>query len=99
MARLRVDLPIELAMRVKGRIAKVGKNYEVDDQGHGPRSRKVTEVAAGRPGRRGIVSVSGFAALVVSDGFVLQSMLILLGIGMLAGAIGSGIAASRFLDV
>ncbi len=26
-------------------------------------------------------------------------MLILLGIGMLAGAIGSGIAASRFLDV
>jgi cell division transport system permease protein len=42
---------------------------------------------------------SGFAALVVSDGFVLQSMLILLAIGMVAGAIGSGIAASRFLDV
>jgi len=42
---------------------------------------------------------SGFAALVVSDGVVFQSMLILLGIGMVAGAIGSGIAASRFLDV
>jgi len=42
---------------------------------------------------------SGFAALVVSDGFVLQSMLVLLAIGMVAGAIGSGIAASRFLDV
>jgi cell division transport system permease protein len=42
---------------------------------------------------------SGFAALVVSDGFVFQSMLILLAIGMVAGAIGSGIAASRFLDV
>ena len=42
---------------------------------------------------------SGFAALVVTDGYVLTVMLIILGIGMLAGAIGSGIAASRFLDV
>lgn len=42
---------------------------------------------------------SGFAALVVSDWPVFRSMLIILGIGMLAGAIGSGIAASRFLDV
>jgi cell division transport system permease protein len=42
---------------------------------------------------------SGFAALVVTDGFLFRSMLILLGIGMVAGAIGSGIAASRFLDV
>jgi|SRR5215216_4181784 len=42
---------------------------------------------------------SGFAALVVNDGFVFQSMLVLLAIGMIAGAIGSGIAASRFLDV
>ena len=42
---------------------------------------------------------SGFAALVVTDGYVLTVMLIILGIGMVAGAIGSGIAASRFLDV
>ncbi len=42
---------------------------------------------------------SGFAALVVDDGFLLKRMLILLAIGMVAGAIGSGIAASRFLDV
>lgn len=39
------------------------------------------------------------AALVVSDGYVSSVMLILLLIGALAGAIGSGIAASRFLDV
>jgi cell division transport system permease protein len=44
-------------------------------------------------------SDSGFAALVVDDGFLVQRMLILLGIGMVAGAIGSGIAASRFLDI
>ena len=42
---------------------------------------------------------SGFAALVVSDGFLFGRMAILLGIGMVAGAIGAGIAASRFLDV
>jgi cell division transport system permease protein len=42
---------------------------------------------------------SGFAALVVTDGFLFRSMVILLAIGMVAGAIGSGIAASRFLDV
>ncbi len=42
---------------------------------------------------------SGFAALVVTDGFVFRSMLVILVIGMVAGAIGSGIAASRFLDV
>jgi cell division protein FtsX len=42
---------------------------------------------------------SGFAQLVVSDGFLTGRMLILLGIGMVAGAIGAGIAASRFLDV
>ena len=39
------------------------------------------------------------AALVVSDGYVQFTMIVLLGIGALAGAIGSGIAASRFLDV
>jgi cell division transport system permease protein len=44
-------------------------------------------------------SDSGFAALVVDDGFLFQRMLVLLGIGMVAGAIGSGIAASRFLDI
>ena len=42
---------------------------------------------------------SGFAALVVTDDYVFTVMLIILGIGMVAGAIGSGIAASRFLDV
>src|SRR6478609_9312562 len=42
---------------------------------------------------------SGFAALVVTDAFTFRVMLIILGIGMVAGAIGSGIAASRFLDV
>ena len=42
---------------------------------------------------------SGFAALVVNDGYVGWVMLIIVAIGMVAGAIGSGIAASRFLDV
>jgi cell division transport system permease protein len=42
---------------------------------------------------------SGFAALVVGDAHVWRTMLILVVLGMLAGAIGSGIAASRFLDV
>ena len=42
---------------------------------------------------------SGFAALVVTDGYDKQVMLIMLIIGAAAGAIGSGIAASRFLDV
>ena len=39
------------------------------------------------------------AALVVSDGFARWVMVLLLAIGALAGAVGSGIAASRFLDV
>ena len=42
---------------------------------------------------------SGFAALVVTDGYELTVMLYMLLIGAVAGAIGSGIAASRFLDV
>ena len=42
---------------------------------------------------------SGFAALVVTDGYELTVMAIMIGIGALAGAIASGIAASRFLDV
>ena len=36
---------------------------------------------------------------VVNDGYVGWVMLIIVAIGMVAGAIGSGIAASRFLDV
>lgn len=39
------------------------------------------------------------SALVVTDGFVRWIMLLLLLIGATAGAVGSGIAASRFLDV
>ena len=42
---------------------------------------------------------SGFAALVVTNGYDRYVMLIMLGIGAVAGAIGSGIAASKFLDV
>ena len=42
---------------------------------------------------------SGFASLVITDGYEYRVMLIMIGIGALAGAIGSGIAASRFLDV
>ena len=42
---------------------------------------------------------SGFAALVVTDGYDRWVMLLMLLIGAVAGAIGSGIAASRFLDV
>ncbi len=42
---------------------------------------------------------SGFSALVVVDGYDTTVMLIMFAIGALAGAIGSGIAASRFLDV
>ncbi len=42
---------------------------------------------------------SGFSALVVVDGYDQTVMLIMFVIGALAGAIGSGIAASKFLDV
>jgi cell division transport system permease protein len=42
---------------------------------------------------------SGFAAMVVTDGYDTFVMLTMLGIGALAGAIGAGIAASKFLDV
>jgi cell division transport system permease protein len=42
---------------------------------------------------------TGVAALVVPDSYVTGVMFLLLGIGAAAGAIGSGIAASRFLDV
>ncbi|MEI7505269.1 MAG: permease-like cell division protein FtsX [Actinomycetes bacterium] len=39
------------------------------------------------------------AALVVTDGYMRFVMFILLGIGAIAGGVGSGIAATRFLDV
>jgi cell division transport system permease protein len=42
---------------------------------------------------------TGFAALVAESGYVSWVTVIIIGIGMFAGAIGSGIAASRFLDV
>jgi cell division transport system permease protein len=42
---------------------------------------------------------SGFSALVVVDGYDTTVMLIMFAIGALAGAIGSGIAASKFLDI
>ncbi len=42
---------------------------------------------------------NGFTALVVSDSFLHLVMLMVVLFGMIAGAIASGIAASRFLDV
>ena len=42
---------------------------------------------------------SGLASMVIDSGFQTSRMLVIIVIGMLAGAIGSGIAASRFLDV
>jgi cell division transport system permease protein len=42
---------------------------------------------------------SGLSAMTVGGGFQARTMLAILIIGMAAGAIGSGIAASRFLDV
>ena len=42
---------------------------------------------------------NGFIALVVSDSYLNFVMLMVLLFGMLAGAVASGVAASRFLDV
>jgi len=42
---------------------------------------------------------SGFSALVVGGGYSVTVMVVIVAIGMVAGAVGSGIAASRFLDV
>jgi cell division transport system permease protein len=50
-------------------------------------------------GVRSFPSNSGLASMVIDSGFQTSRMLVILVIGMLAGAIGSGIAASRFLDV
>jgi cell division transport system permease protein len=48
---------------------------------------------------RGFPPNTGFSALVVVGGYPTFVMIVLIAIGALAGAIGSGIAASRFLDV
>jgi len=42
---------------------------------------------------------SGLASMVVESGFSGQVMVLLLVIGMVVGAVGAGIAASRFLDI
>ena len=44
-------------------------------------------------------NAGGFNAMVVESGVVGIRMLVLIAVGMLVGAIGSGIAVSRFLDV
>ena len=49
-------------------------------------------VASFKPG-------TGISALVVPSGYVSGVMVILIALGAIAGAVGSGIAASRFLDV
>jgi len=48
---------------------------------------------------QGFPSESGFGAFVVTDGFPLWVVLWMIVVGMVVGAIGSGTAASRFLDV
>lgn len=50
-------------------------------------------------GVQGFPPNSGFASLVVTSGYDKTVMVYMLLIGAIAGAIGSGIAASRFLDV
>lgn len=50
-------------------------------------------------GVQGFPPNSGFASLVVTSGYDKTVMVYMLLIGAVAGAIGSGIAASRFLDV
>jgi cell division transport system permease protein len=50
-------------------------------------------------GVEGFPENSGFSALVVDGSYTFSVTLIIIGIGMVAGAVGSGIAASRFLDV
>lgn len=50
-------------------------------------------------GVRGFPIDSGLASMVIDSDFQLSRMLIIMAIGMAAGAIGSGIAASRFLDI
>jgi len=50
-------------------------------------------------GVRGFPNDSGLASMVIDSDFQFSRMLIIMIIGMAAGAIGSGIAASRFLDI
>jgi cell division transport system permease protein len=50
-------------------------------------------------GVQGFPPNSGFASLVITNGYDQVVMLIMLVIGAVAGAIGSGIAASKFLDI
>jgi len=50
-------------------------------------------------GVEGFPSNSGLASMVIDSDFQFSRMAIIMVIGMLAGAIGSGIAASRFLDI
>jgi cell division transport system permease protein len=50
-------------------------------------------------GVEGFPENSGFSALVVGDSYTFTVTLVIVGIGMIAGAVGSGLAASRFLDV
>ncbi|WP_117001021.1 cell division protein FtsX [Desertimonas flava] len=50
-------------------------------------------------GLKDFPSDSAFVSMYVDSGFALSRMIWLVIIGMLAGAIGAGIAASRFLDV
>lgn len=47
----------------------------------------------------GFPANSGFEALVAESSYVSWVTLVVIGIGMVAGAVGSGLAASRFLDV
>jgi cell division transport system permease protein len=50
-------------------------------------------------GLKDFPSDSAFVSMYVDSGFALSRMIWLVVIGMLAGAIGAGIAASRFIDV
>ena len=50
-------------------------------------------------GLKDFPSDSAFVSMYVDSGFALSRMIWLVVLGMLAGAIGAGIAASRFLDV
>ena len=42
---------------------------------------------------------TGISSLIVPSSYLTSVMLILLGIGAIVGAVGSAIAATRFLDV
>jgi cell division transport system permease protein len=50
-------------------------------------------------GVRQFPSDSGFGAFVVTDGYPRVIVAVMVLLGMFVGAVGSGTAASRFLDV